>query len=176
MRKKPREYYLVDGYNVINSWPELMKLRNNLAEARDTLIRMLSEYGAYEHYEMLVVFDALFTDCEEHVEKIHDHFIVVYTGKGETADSYIERHAYDYVRMGREVHVVTSDGAEQSVILGAGAYRHPSKEFHRILKRAKKELRQGYLDKHVFPVSRNEVSSHLDPDTLAKLDAMRKMK
>ena len=176
MKKKPREYYIIDGYNVINSWPELMKLRNNLAEARDTLVHLLSEYGAYERYEMIVVFDALFTDSEEHVEKVNEHFMVVYTGKGETADSYIERNAYEYVRLGKEVHVVTSDGAEQSVILGAGAYRHPSKEFHRILKRAKKELRREYLNKPVFPISRNEISSHLDADTLAKLDALRKMK
>ncbi|ORT99486.1 hypothetical protein D081_1861 [Anaerovibrio sp. JC8] len=176
MKKKPREYYIIDGYNVINSWPELIKLRNNLDEARDTLIHMLSEYGAYERYEMIVVFDALFTEDEEHVEKVHDHFMVVYTGKGETADSYIERNAYDYVRMGKEVHVVTSDGAEQSVILGAGAYRHPSKEFHQMLKRAKKEVRKGYLDKPTFPISRNEISSHLDAETLAKLDALRKMK
>ena len=89
MKKKPREYYIIDGYNVINSWPELMKLRNNLAEARDTLVHLLSEYGAYERYEMIVVFDALFTDSEERVEKVNEHFTVVYTGKGETADSYI---------------------------------------------------------------------------------------
>ena len=44
------------------------------------------------------------------------------------------------------------------------------------MKRAKKELRQNYLNKPVFPVSRNEVSSHLDAETLAKLDALRKMK
>lgn len=72
--------------------------------------------------------------------------------------------------------MVTSDGAEQSMILGAGAYRHPSKEFYTIIKRAKKELRKGYLDKVKLPVSRNEIASNLDEGTLAKLDALRKMK
>lgn len=176
MRKKPRECYIVDGYNVINSWPELVRLNSDLAEARDRLIHMLVEYGAYEKYDMIVVFDALFTDDEENTELINPHFTVVYTGRGETADSYIERLAYDYVRQGSEVHVVTSDGAEQSMILGAGAYRHPSKEFYTIIKRAKKELRKGYLDKVKLPVSRNEIASNLDEGTLAKLDALRKMK
>ena len=176
MKKKPREYYIIDGYNVINSWPELMKLRGDLSEARDRLIHMLIEYGAYEKYNMTVVFDALFTEDEKHIEVINPHFDVVYTGRGETADSYIERRAYDYVRRGSEVHVVTSDGAEQSMVLGAGAYRHPSREFYRIIKRAKKELQKGYLDKVKLPVSRNEIGNNLDAATMAKLDALRKKK
>ena len=176
MRKKPREHYIVDGYNVINLWPELVALRNDLSEARDRLVHILAEYGAYEKYDMTVVFDALFTADDERIEKVNQHLEVVYTGKGETADSYIERLAYDSVRMGREVHVVTSDGAEQSVILGAGAYRHPSGEFHRMVKRAKKEIKDKYLGKVVLPVSRNEIASRIDAETLAKLDALRKSK
>lgn len=176
MKKKPREYYIIDGYNVINSWPELIKLRGDLSEARDRLIHTLVEYAAYEKYSMTVVFDALFTDGEEHVEELNPHFKVVFTGQGETADSYIERLAYELVHQGNEVHVVTSDGAEQSVVLGAGAYRHPSKEFYRILKRTKKELRKGYLDKVKLPVSRNEIGNNLDEATMEKLDALRKMK
>lgn len=176
MRKKPREHYIVDGYNIINSWPELMALRSDLSEARDRLIHMLSEYGAYEKYNMTIVFDALFTADEEHIEKKGAHLEIVYTGKGETADSYIERLAYDLVRMGKEVHVVTSDGAEQSVILGAGAYRHPSREFYQLLKRTKKEIKDKYLGKVILPVSRNEIASRIDAATLAKLDALRKNK
>lgn len=176
MKKKPREHYIVDGYNVINSWPELMAMRGNLAEARDRLVHVLSEYGAYEKYNITVVFDALFTADEEHVEKVGAHLQVVYTGKGETADSYIERLAYELVRLGHEVHVVTSDGAEQSVILGAGAYRHPSREFYRLVKKTKKEIRDRYLGKVVLPLSRNEIASRLDEETLAKLDALRKGK
>ena len=104
-------YYLIDGYNVINAWPELIRLRSNLDEARDVLIRILTEYGAFENYEMTVVFDAFATDEEEHALEISSRMRVIYTATGETADSCIERLAYTAVRMGREVHVVTSDGA-----------------------------------------------------------------
>ena len=34
MRVQKREYFIIDGYNVINAWPELMALRDNLAYAR----------------------------------------------------------------------------------------------------------------------------------------------
>ena len=44
-RQRESEYYLVDGYNVINAWPELMRLRSNLDEARDVLVHILTEYG-----------------------------------------------------------------------------------------------------------------------------------
>ena len=124
------EYYLVDGYNVINAWPELIRLRANLDEARDVLLHILTEYSAFENYEMTVVFDAFFTEDEEHELSIAEKMKVIYTGAGETADSCIERLAYAAVRDGREVHVVTSDGAEQSVILGAPSlYRKGKKAY-----------------------------------------------
>ena len=92
-RQRESEYYLVDGYNVINAWPELMRLRGNLDEARDVLVHILTEYGAFENYEMTVVFDAFFTEDEEHELQISDRMRVLYTGAGETADSCIERLA-----------------------------------------------------------------------------------
>ena len=110
-RQRKSEYYLVDGYNVINAWPELMRLRGNLNEARDVLVHILTEYGAFENYEMTVVFDAFFTEEEEHELQISDRMKVIYTGAGETADSCIERLAYT---AGREVYVVTSDGRNRA--------------------------------------------------------------
>ena len=102
-RQREPEYYLIDGYNVINAWPELIRLRGNLDEARDVLVHILTEYGAFENYEMTVVFDAFFTEDEEHAQQITDRMKVIYTGAGETADSCIERLAYTAVRAGREV-------------------------------------------------------------------------
>ena len=90
--------------------------------------------------DMTVVFDALFASGEEHREQAAPHFEIIYTGEGVTADSCIERLAYESVRASREVHVVTSDGAEQSAILGAGAYRISSAELWRRVKRTKKKI------------------------------------
>ena len=149
-------YYLIDGYNVINAWPELIRLRSNLDEARDVLIRILTEYGAFEDYEMTVVFDAFATDEEEHTLEISSRMRVIYTATGETADSCIERLAYELVRAGREVHVVTSDGAEQSVILGAGAYRIPALEFRKIVRRTQKQLRRDFVGRTTPTIARLE--------------------
>ena len=175
-RQKEPEYYLVDGYNVINAWPELIRLRGNLDEARDVLVHILTEYGAFENYEMTVVFDAFFTEDEAHALQITDRMKVIYTGAGETADSCIERLAYTAVRAGREVHVVTSDGAEQSVILGAGAYRITSPELRHSVKKAKKLMKAEYMNPHIQPLGRIEVHERLDRDTLARLEEMRRKK
>ncbi|RKJ19121.1 hypothetical protein D7X33_45850, partial [Butyricicoccus sp. 1XD8-22] len=36
---------IVDGYNMIGAWPELVQLKQkDLAEARDRLIEILAEY------------------------------------------------------------------------------------------------------------------------------------
>ncbi|WP_313991032.1 NYN domain-containing protein [uncultured Selenomonas sp.] len=175
-RQRACEYYLVDGYNVINAWPELMRLRGNLDEARDVLVHILTEYGAFENYEMTVVFDAFFTEDEEHTQEITPRMRVIYTGAGETADSCIERLAYTAVRAGREVHVVTSDGAEQSVILGAGAYRITSLELRRAVKKAKKLMRTEYIGTHTQPLGRIEVHERLDGTTRARLEELRRGK
>lgn len=174
MARRQREIYIIDGYNVINFWLELRALQKDISEARDRLTHIMAEYGEYEKLDVVIVFDALFTEDEEHIETVNKHLRVIYTGSGETADSRIERLSYDYVRDGREVHVVTSDGAEQSVVLGAGAYRIPSGEFERMVRRTKKRIKDEYLGKVTLPAVRNEVFAHLDSDTMEKLEALRR--
>ena len=174
MSSRIREHYIIDGYNVIHAWPELSTLVGDLSEARDRLIQIMTEYGAYENYDIIVVFDALYTADEAHEEKRGSHVTILFTAAGETADSCIERLAYELVRARREVHVVTSDGAEQSVILGAGAYRLPPGEFRKRVRRVKEKLRRDYLEAPIFPLTRNEIRSHIDKETAEKLDRLRK--
>ncbi len=170
-----REYYIVDGYNVIHAWPELSGLaEEELASARDRLIHRMAEYAAFEGYDVTIVFDALFTTDEAHEEKRGDHLVIIYTASGETADSYIERLSYEAVRAGREVHVVTSDGAEQTVILGAGAYRLPPRELLRRIRRCREKMKQEYLYPNALPIARSAVSDRLDSDTAARLDHWRR--
>ena len=160
-----RDHYLIDGYNVIHAWPELKRLCGDLAAARDALIHLLTEYGAFE---------TMFTEDEERVERVGRHTRIIYTGAGETADSRIERLAYEEAHRGRTVYVVTSDGAVESVILGAGACRIPSLEFRKQVLRVKRELKRDYLGTVRLPEARYVVSDRLDRDTAAKLDVLRK--
>lgn len=170
MKKRP--HYLVDGYNLIHAWEEIDL--EDIAAARERLIRILSEYGGYENFEITLVFDTGKTEDEERVEVYSKIFRVVYSGFGETADSVIERLAFEEVKKRREVHVVSSDALIETVILGAGAYRHPSREFYRAVKRAKKHLRKEYLGNVTLPVQRNEVGDRIDSDVMAKLEQMRR--
>ena len=172
------KYMIVDGYNVINAWDFLQKISNeDLEFARDKLIHLLVEFGQYEKYDMTIVFDAQYTNAEEMWDEITPHCKVVYTKEKETADSYIERSAYEATRYyGKEVYVVTSDGAEQSLILGAGAYRITAKELLRSVKHSKKNIRDEYTGKHALPLKRRELGSRIDDDVIAKLEQLRKKK
>ena len=71
---------------------------------------------------------------------------------------------------------VTSDGAEQSLILGAGAYRITSPELRRSVKKAKKLMKAEYMNPHIRPLGRIEVHERLDGDTRARLEELRRKK
>lgn len=171
-RKRP--HYLVDGYNLIYVWQEINT--EDLATARETLIRNLHEYGAYEKFEITLVFDAARSEDDERKEIYDDFFRVIYSGFNESADKVIERLSYEEVRKRREVHVVSSDAAIETVILGAGAYQHPSREFYRAVKRAKQHLRKEYLGNVTLPVQRNELADRIGADAFAKLEQLRRGK
>lgn len=172
MKKRP--HYIVDGYNLIHVWEEINI--DDLSLAREKLIHALQEYGGYENFEITLVFDAGKTEEDERVEIYSKIFRVIYSGYGETADNVIERLSYEEVRRRRQVHVVSSDAVIETVILGAGAYRHPSREFYRAVKRTKKNLRKEYLGNVTLPVKRNEVADFIDKDVFAQLEKMRRQK
>ena len=54
-----REYLLVDGYNVIHAWPELLELSEvSLESARHKLMDIMSNYQGFKsHLTVIVVFD-----------------------------------------------------------------------------------------------------------------------
>ena len=53
----------------------------------------------------------------------------MYTKERQTADAYIERTSLELARE-HFVRVATSDGAQQMIILGNGAFRISAKEFY----------------------------------------------
>ena len=65
---------------------------------------------------------------------------VIYTKEAETADMYIEKASHELAKEHR-VRVATSDGAEQVIILGNGAYRVSAAEFYEEVKAVETEIR-----------------------------------
>lgn len=127
VKMKP-ECLLVDGYNVIHSWPELKDLAStNLGVARDRLIDILSNYQGYKQCLMIIVFDAYKVKQNLGSQEKHHNVYVVYTKEAQTADMYIERVTHQLASDYRVV-VATSDALEQSIVIGRGARRMSSRE------------------------------------------------
>ena len=128
-QKDGLEFVLVDGYNVIFAWPDLKRLAaQSLDAARERLIERLRNYQGFKQNAVIVVFDAYKVKNNPGSVQHLGGVSVVYTKEAETADMYIEWAAYDLSKR-HNVRVATSDGAEQMIILGAGALRVPALSF-----------------------------------------------
>lgn len=141
---KGPEYLLVDGYNIIFSWRELKDIStSNLDLARSMLINTMCNYQGVYGCEVIVVFDAYKVKGNvREVEKV-GNISVIYTKESETADMYIEKASHDLSRKHR-VRVATSDGMEQLIILGNGAFRISAAELYEEVKIADKRI-QDYI-------------------------------
>lgn len=119
---------LVDGYNIIGAWPELIELKHNdLAAARDRLIELLGDYQGYTGYKVIVVFDAY--DVKGIEKKYKNHKVeVIFTKAEETADERIEKLAIKLNNIRTQIYVATSDFTEQWAIFGQGALRISARE------------------------------------------------
>lgn len=173
MKSAGKDHLLVDGYNVINAWPELVALQDNLEHARDRLVDILSHYGAFMDYQVVVVFDAHFAAGGQMHWQTAQGITVIFTEEGSTADSCIEKLAYDLVRRGEEVYVATSDGAEQMLVLGVGAYRISARELLKDVKRVNKAIRDRFADS-VHHCRRHELENRLDGDVARRLNELRR--
>lgn len=165
--------FFVDGYNVINSWPELrLHKDDNLENCRQKLIDAMQNFASFKNYKIHIVFDAhLQKGSLEKKEKIGGNVVVVFTKEGETADSFIERKVNDIGRK-KDVCVVTSDSLEQQLIFQRGATRMSSLEFHSEVRKNDEKIsnRLGKLRIN----GRSTIDERLDRDTLEELEKIRR--
>ena len=136
------DYLLVDGYNVIFAWDALRRLADgSLDAARRRLMDVLCNYAGYKRCVPILVFDAYkVRGGAREVEKYHNLY-VVYTREAETADMYIERATHELAREHR-TRVVSSDGAEQIIVMGHGALRVSARAFEEEVNAVEKEIRE----------------------------------
>lgn len=162
----------VDGYNVINSWPNLKGIKDYSYEAsRQQLIDTLQNYSEFKGYKMFIVFDAHMVKGSLEKKERQGNLVVVFTKEGETADVFIEKMVNNIGRKS-EVSVVTSDSIEQQVTFQRGATRMSSIEFYHevinIEKRIQMKTEKKYLEK------RNLLEDRVDEETLKKLEKIRR--
>lgn len=136
------ELLIVDGYNIIGAWPQLVDLKKKeLGRARDQLLQILSEYQVYSGLKIVVVFDA--HQVPGMGRKIKEYKVdIYYTKENETADEMIERLVKKWGSNKKRITVATSDSTEQSVSFGYGALRKSAREMLEDIEKAKKSIRQ----------------------------------
>jgi ribosomal protection tetracycline resistance protein len=140
------EYLLVDGYNIIYTWPELKELTDeNMDSARMKLLDYLSNYQWIRQCQIIVVFDAY--RVQGHREEIIDYHNIhmVYTKEAQTADQYIEKFAHDNQKK-YNIAVATSDGLQQIIVRGAGCSLLSARELKAEIEAANGRMRQEYLE------------------------------
>jgi predicted RNA-binding protein with PIN domain len=162
----------VDGYNVINIWPDLKKIKNYSFEAaRQKLIDSLQNYATFNDCKIYIVFDAQLQEGNlESIERLENIYIV-FTKEGETADAFIERET-NAVGRKKDVCVVTSDSLEQQVAFQRGAARMSSLEFYYAIKEVEKIINKKVEKK--YSDGRNILEERLSKDILEKLEKIRR--
>lgn len=162
----------IDGYNVINSWPELNKIKDYSFEAaRVKLIEIIQNYAAYKGYKIFIVFDAhMVKGSIEKREKLQN-VIVIFTKEGETADSFIERYI-NLVGRKIEVCVVTSDSLEQQLTFQRGAIRMSSMEFYNDVVATGEKIKIS--TKKNIASERALLEDRISREILEKLEKMRR--
>ncbi|MCU6696005.1 translation factor GTPase family protein [Laedolimicola ammoniilytica] len=142
LRKKEKEYLLVDGYNIIFAWEDLKALSEiNMEAARGKLMDILSNLQGALGCTLILVFDAYRVEGgTREIFKYHN-IHVVYTKEAETADQYIEKTVHELGRK-YQVTVATSDGLEQVIIMGQGASRLSASGLRELVEVTGSELRE----------------------------------
>lgn len=165
-----RHIMIVDGYNMIGSWPELVQLKKQekLADARDLLLAKLSNYAKYQGIEIELVFDAQFVPG---IQKTYVAYgvTVVFTKKDETADSYIERTTAERLNPLTHVSVATSDLAEQWMVFAKGALRISANELYKHVQKAEKKISQDAADYQFRNIRRHSPWNREQLDELSEL-------
>lgn len=167
------EYLIVDGYNLINAWNDIFKLKSNsLEDCRNRLFALLSNYQGYKKKNIIVVFDAYLVKGSLEKKEVYDNITIIFTKENETADNYIEKFVYNFSSTNK-ITVVTSDYLQQTIVLNCGGIRMSTREFKSEIFKANKGIEE-ILGK--TGVKTNTIMSHLKPELLQKLEKLRRDK
>ncbi|MDO5438869.1 MAG: NYN domain-containing protein [Erysipelotrichaceae bacterium] len=121
--------YLIDGYNLMHADPECDAIaKTDLYNARIRLIDKLADAQGYLQARLIVVFDAYNRDRSIPTLTRSDDLTVIFTGKDQDADRYIQENTELLARHYR-LHVVSSDRLVQLAVFSRPVRRLSSAEF-----------------------------------------------
>ena len=165
---------LVDGYNIINAWPDLRRTaEHSLEDARGQLLDIMQDFQGYNGYRIIVVFDAHMIKGGIEKRETMGNVEVVYTKENETADHYIERWT-DGIQKNMHVMVATSDFLQQRIVMAKGAVRISARELLEQVEDFQRKIAREYLEKPK-PKS-NMLKDSVDPEIIRVLERWRKQR
>ncbi|MCD6083241.1 NYN domain-containing protein [Candidatus Aerophobetes bacterium] len=166
-----RKLIVVDGYNVIYKSSSLRKmLKKSPYQAQMELVNLVLNYCSSRMMEAYVVFDAYRRPCSDTEETISSKLKVIFTGKGKTADSYIEEFIFQKKSFYDYIYVVTSDYSQGMTVMDKKVLPISPKNFLEELNSHHEVLRERYLSS---PESRVSLSDYLERETRKKLENLR---
>jgi len=87
-------HIIIDGYNLIRQSPDLSRIdRHDLQGGRETLLERLAGYRKTKRHKITVVFDGTRAPGFTPARDRHKGIAVVFSRRGETADSVIKKMA-----------------------------------------------------------------------------------
>lgn len=166
---------VVDGYNVVHAWPQLKRIleTRGLEDARDQLIRALSEYSAHTGVKVTVVFDSHERTARAEPPEVIDGVIVRFGTKTASADHVIERLAQRWSRRGDagQVTVATGDRLQRALVGAMGVSTISAEALAEEVARATTEASAAARRTEGSNRTRR-VEERLSPETRRKLDAI----
>lgn len=166
--RRDTNYLFVDGYNIINSWQNLIDLKKvSLEDARNELIDIMIEFSHTTKEHVILVFDAYLVKKSGGKTYKRDGIDIIFTKEFETADHYIERQL-DNIGKLTNVRVATSDNVEQQIILSRGGTRISARELEAEVNNSKNKVN------HVAKKLKEEKVTALDEEIIHKLKILRR--
>ncbi|MFH1406475.1 MAG: NYN domain-containing protein [Candidatus Omnitrophota bacterium] len=130
------EELLVDGYNIIHSWPVFKKILP-LELARDKLKELMSAYADTSGVQVVIVFDG----AGEKETILPGNPKIIFTRRSQSADSYIEKLVYESSQRAK-IRVASDDVLHQQLVFGMGGTCISSKGLEDLVGHKLKELRE----------------------------------
>lgn len=111
---------LIDGYSLLNSWPDLTAGHSPFsATARAALIQRMGQYRDAVNIPITIVFDGGAAPVGTPSDPAPIGLEILYSKAGQTADQIIER-LVELLRPHGEALVVTDDNAERDTVMSLG--------------------------------------------------------
>lgn len=112
------QYLIIDGYNIINKWPDLIRAKQKSMElAREKLNTIIQKYTDFKEIKVTIVYDG----AGQERSRIEGNPEIIFSKNYESADAIIESLVYNYDNP-EQILVATDDNNQRNFIIGAGAY------------------------------------------------------